>query len=154
MMNAITSVPLAFNLRPVITSTDVVPRLPSNPLIISGSNRRLSRAIDQTILGKLRTRMGAVIDEVIDIYLDDTPKLLAQMQHALNQGGVQLLHRAAHTLKPTSRTLGATRFAHLCEEVEAMSEGKALQDGIAEKVEQLAVEYARVEAELKLATNK
>lgn len=154
MINGTSSAAFAFNLRPVIASIDTMQPLPSNHLIMNGSNTEASAAVDQTILSKLRTRMGAIIDEVIDIYLDDTPKLLAQMQNALNQGGVQLLHRAAHTLKPTSSTLGAMRFAHLCAELETMSEGKALQEGVAEKIEQLTAEYVRVEAALKSATSR
>ena len=149
-----TSTPFAFNLRPVMTSIDTTTqRLPSNRLILTESNGNIGAAVDHSVLSKLRTRMGAIIDEVIDLYLDDTPKLLAQIQNALNQGYVEPLHRAAHTLKPTSRTLGAMRFARLCEELEMMSEGNILQEGATEKIEQLTAEYVRVEVALRSVTN-
>ncbi len=143
-----------FDLNPIASIETTSKHLPSDSLIMNRSNEHVSTGIDYAILSRLRTRMGTIIDEVIDLYLDDTPKLLAQMQRALSQGGVKLLHRAAHTLKPTSSTLGAIRFAYLCEELEAMSQGVTLQEGVAEKIEQLTAEYVRVETALKSATSR
>jgi signal transduction histidine kinase/HPt (histidine-containing phosphotransfer) domain-containing protein len=106
-------------------------------------------AIDLAVLEDLQSNMGgAIIGELIDIYFDNTPRLLADMRQAVVQGHAESLYRAAHTLKPGSATLGAIPLATLCEELEAMGRGGALE-GALEKVEQVEAEYERVKAALK-----
>jgi HPt (histidine-containing phosphotransfer) domain-containing protein len=50
------------------------------------------------------------------------------MQNALDAGDADQLHYAAHTLKSSSRMIGATAFARLCDTIEAYSHNKRLPE--------------------------
>lgn len=66
---------------------------------------------------------GAFIRELVDIYLADTPKQMAQLQEALDRNDAALVVRAAHTIKGSSGNFGAEAFAGLAKQIE--SAGKA-----------------------------
>jgi CheY-like chemotaxis protein len=107
-------------------------------------------AIDTAVLQDLGSRIGAALAELIGIYLEDAPKHLASMRQAVAAGDSQAMFRAAHTLKPSSASLGALPLATLCEELERMGRGEDLQ-GAAEKVQQIEAEFERVETALETA---
>jgi PAS domain S-box-containing protein len=112
-----------------------------------GTAAHAGAAIDTAVLEGLSAGMEEVVPELIDIYFDGTPKLLADMRQAVAQDDASLLARAAHTLKPSSATLGAIPLATLCEELEAMGRAGVLE-GAAEKLAQVEAEYRRVKTEL------
>ncbi len=61
---------------------------------------------------------GTFLRELIEIYLQDTPERLADLDAALAQNDAKALMRAAHTIKGSSSNFGATRLAHLAQEIE------------------------------------
>jgi HPt (histidine-containing phosphotransfer) domain-containing protein len=61
---------------------------------------------------------GAFLRELIEIYLQDTPARLAELEAALARGDAPTLMRAAHTIKGSSSNFGAARFAQLAHEIE------------------------------------
>jgi HPt (histidine-containing phosphotransfer) domain-containing protein len=63
------------------------------------------------------------LNELITIYLTDTPKQLAQLEEALSRQDTAVVVRAAHTIKGSSGNFGAEAFAGLAKEIEA--HGKA-----------------------------
>jgi CheY-like chemotaxis protein len=103
--------------------------------------------IDTAVLESLEVEMGDAMPELIALYFENAPKLLADMRQAAVQGDAALLARAAHTLKPSSAILGAIPLATLCEELEVMGRTGVLE-GAAEKLEQVEAEYERVKAAL------
>jgi HPt (histidine-containing phosphotransfer) domain-containing protein len=66
---------------------------------------------------------SAFLHELIAIYLEDTPKQLAELQEALTRQDAAKVTRAAHTIKGSSGNFGAVEFARLAQEIEA--QGKA-----------------------------
>jgi HPt (histidine-containing phosphotransfer) domain-containing protein len=60
--------------------------------------------------------------ELIDLYLADTPKLLASLRAAIADRAAALTQRHAHTLKGGSRTIGAMALGELAEEMERTAE--------------------------------
>jgi CheY-like chemotaxis protein len=104
-------------------------------------------AVDPAVLEKFRAMMGEVASELIAVFLDDAPKRLAELREAKDQGDLEKLERAAHTLKSSSATLGAMPLSDLCRDLEAMGRERTLE-GTAEKVTQVEAEYARVKAAL------
>lgn len=64
--------------------------------------------------------MPDLLNEMIDIYLTDTPKLLATLREALSQNDAQSVYRTAHSLKSTSAHLRATGFSELSKEIEKL----------------------------------
>jgi HPt (histidine-containing phosphotransfer) domain-containing protein len=88
-------------------------------------------SIDAEVFQGLREMIDQddVLLEVIDRYLEETPKLLQTMHNILTLLQTQeaikkeatVLERTAHTLKSTSAMIGATRLSQLCQELETLS---------------------------------
>jgi CheY-like chemotaxis protein/HPt (histidine-containing phosphotransfer) domain-containing protein len=109
--------------------------------------------LDTKALQELREMAGEdaaeVLVEVIDSYLEDTPKLMQKVEEAVVQGDAIALQQAAHTLKSTSATLGANTLSELCRNLETIGRtGTTAEATIL--VPQIAVEYKSVKAALQL----
>ncbi|BAZ13822.1 multi-sensor hybrid histidine kinase [Calothrix sp. NIES-4071] len=85
--------------------------------------------------------------EIIDLYLDDAPKLLQGIQEAHLQTNLKNLQRLSHTLGSTSATLGATYLGELCKQVEEIAAPETLI-GIEEKLNKIEAEYQQVQIAL------
>ena len=78
------------------------------------------------------------VRELIDTYLDDSPRLLAEMRQGLAENQPGTVQRAAHSFKSNSASLGAHSLsAHANDLAKAPA-----------KIDQLAALYAQVESEL------
>jgi HPt (histidine-containing phosphotransfer) domain-containing protein len=58
--------------------------------------------------------------ELIDIYLNETPKQIQTMMAAINEKNLASLTIAAHTLKGSSLNLGAKQLGALCFKLEEL----------------------------------
>ncbi len=85
--------------------------------------------------------------DLIQIYFDDAPKRLVEIEQAVAEKDARKLTLAAHSLKGSSSNFGANQLRLLSEELEQLGRQSAL-DGVAALVPPLKAEYARVEAEL------
>lgn len=102
--------------------------LPASPTPLLSS---FPSSIDAEVFQGLREMVDQddVLLEVIDRYLEETPKLLQTMHNLLTllqteeatQKDATVLERTAHTLKSTSAMIGATRLSQLCQELETLS---------------------------------
>jgi HPt (histidine-containing phosphotransfer) domain-containing protein len=88
-----------------------------------------------------------VLSELITLFLDDTPRLLAEARAAVEAGDAQVLQRAAHTLKSSGASLGALPLSALCAELETMGRESQLE-GAKEKAARVEAEYERVKTAL------
>jgi HPt (histidine-containing phosphotransfer) domain-containing protein len=111
----------------------------------------VSDAIDPAAIDELLRMVGddrEFVGELIDTYLEDSPKQLEAMRDAIREEDASALVRPAHTLKSNSRNLGATALAELCAELEAGARRGDLS-GASERV--AAAEAAFAAARLELA---
>jgi len=76
-------------------------------------------ALDQ-IRSLQRPNTPSIVGRVLTQYLNNTPKLLADLQEGLRQKEISLLHSAAHTLKSSSANVGAIRVSEKCKELERL----------------------------------
>jgi HPt (histidine-containing phosphotransfer) domain-containing protein len=84
---------------------------------------------------------------VVQTYLTGCDTQMGSMQRALADSAVSDLTSAAHTLKGSSRYVGAVRLADLCERVEHLvREGKAAE--VPAELQALGEEAERVKAAL------
>ncbi|CAH1386807.1 response regulator [Candidatus Nitrotoga sp. M5] len=104
--------------QPSPTRTTALSSLPDTP----STDRRL---LDFKALDRIRAlqRSGApnILNKVITLYLENTPKLLDAMRDAVARCDCAAMRRAAHTCKSNSANLGAFRMTSLCEEIEQYS---------------------------------
>jgi signal transduction histidine kinase/DNA-binding response OmpR family regulator len=103
--------------------------------------------VDPEALEQLGAMMGERADEQVqelkDLFLKNTGRLLDAMDEALGQGDAQQLRYAAHTLKSTSATVGAVRLSARCAELERRAR-QGYFEGAEERVEQIKREFERV----------
>lgn len=110
-------------------------------------------AIDTKVLLSFRKMVGkdstAIVREMIDCYLEESPKLLEEIATAIAGGNVVQVTRAAHTLKGSSLTLGAVTLSNFCKELEILSREGNTEESI-EKLPLIEAEYQRVKAALQI----
>lgn len=83
--------------------------------------------IDQATFDELKQMSGAeFINELIDTFLDDAPKLVSQIRAALEAQDADSFRRAAHSLKSNAATFGAARLAELAKELELLGKENRL----------------------------
>jgi HPt (histidine-containing phosphotransfer) domain-containing protein len=113
--------------------------------------------INTETLDNLRAMAGEngpeVVGELIDVFAEDTSRLLQAMYQALASGNAPGLQQAAHTLKSSSAIFGATALANLCQQLEAQGREGVLE-GAAAKVGQAEELYHHVQNALTVERQK
>lgn len=85
--------------------------------------------LDMTTFEELKQMSGEdFIDELVDTFLEDSPKLVGEMKAALQANDVDAFRRAAHSLKSNSATFGATRLSELSRELEMLGKEHRLSE--------------------------
>lgn len=105
--------------------------------------------IDQAVFEELKQMSGDdFINELIDTFLEDAPKMIAELQSSLNVKDADAFRRAAHSMKSNANTFGATHLAALAKELEMLGKENKLDDS-GDKLRALEEAYASVREELK-----
>jgi HPt (histidine-containing phosphotransfer) domain-containing protein len=61
---------------------------------------------------------AGLLRQVVQLYFESTPRLIAELRRAQAAGQIEAVRNAAHSLKSSSATLGASRLAEMCKTVE------------------------------------
>jgi CheY-like chemotaxis protein len=113
----------------------------------------LEEAIDTSVLRDFRATLGSdanqFLVQLIELYLEDAPSLLAAMDEAVTQINPAQMQEAAHTLKSSSASLGAMNLSTLCEQLEMLGQ-TGTTVGAREIITQVQSEYERVKTALQL----
>ena len=97
--------------------------------------------IDGAVFKRLTATMGgAFVVELIDTFREDAREQIATLRRALAETDLETFRRAAHSLKSTSESLGASGLADLARELEGQARAGSLE-GAQHRVEQLAATY-------------
>ena len=104
--------------------------------------------IDEKTFDELKQMSGAeFINELIDTFLEDSPKLIEEMESALKTNNVDSFRRAAHSLKSNAATFGASELFTLAKELEMLGkENKINETG--DRLKALEEAYESVRKEL------
>ncbi len=89
-----------------------------------------------------------VLPRIIDTFVRDTPARLAELRAALERGDSAEVRRMAHTVKSSSKLLGATALAQSCAEAEALAAHGELARLDSAMLARLETEFRHVAAEL------
>ncbi len=104
--------------------------------------------IDLSVYQELKDNTGAdFIVELIDTFLDDTPRQIQEMRRALPAGDTETFRRAAHSLKSNSATFGARHLSELARELEMLAKENQLGQ-VGERIAAVDDEYTRVAKDL------
>jgi len=85
--------------------------------------------IDRTTFEELKQMSGAeFINELIDTFLDDAPRMMQDLKSALQANDVDSFRRAAHSLKSNAATFGAGPLAELAKGLESLGRENKLSE--------------------------
>ncbi|NJL21913.1 MAG: response regulator [Leptolyngbyaceae cyanobacterium SM1_3_5] len=87
------------------------------------------RLIDPEVLRQLQfaTRHSATfIAEIIDLYFQKAPDLIATIRNSLDQGDCRTFKRAVHTLQGCSASIGAIQLTEQCRAIEEAVDNQGL----------------------------
>ena len=105
--------------------------------------------IDQVTFDELKQMSGAeFINELIDTFLEDSPKLIDEIKSALGVNNADAFRRAAHSMKSNAATFGASQLAALAKELEMLGKENKLHE-TGDKLSVLEEAYESVREELK-----
>ena len=78
--------------------------------------------LDRSVLEELReysSEEGDLAEELIDLFLEDSPKQLLALQHALQNDDRGEVEKRSHRLKGSAGSIGAVRLRQICENLES-----------------------------------
>jgi len=105
--------------------------------------------IDQATFDELKQMSGAdFINELIDTFLEDAPKIIDELRSALKTGNTDSFRRAAHSLKSNAATFGASQLAALAKELEMLGKENKLNE-TGDRLRALEEAYESASLELK-----
>ena len=111
---------------------------------------QLPPALDPAALAALRELNpgdDSFFQDLIQIFLDDSPQRIAEIEQSLLKGDVRQLTLAAHSLKGSSSNFGAGRLRALSEQLELLGRQGPLGDAPGQLLA-LKNEFARVRTAL------
>jgi len=107
--------------RPAITTNPFVPSPtapPKPPAPPPPPAEPLPPVLDAEVLEELRSILGNEVDRLIEVFLDDTPRLIAALETAATGPDYEMLRNASHTLKSSSANLGAMSLSNAAKKLE------------------------------------
>jgi len=111
------------------------------------SAKRRQPAVNEAVIGELLEVMGEDFSLVLDAYLEDTPKLLAEIEAAASKNSARDLINPSHSLKSTSANFGAMALSKLAETIEINAK-QGTVDSSTELLGQAQREFRAVKASL------
>jgi signal transduction histidine kinase/CheY-like chemotaxis protein/HPt (histidine-containing phosphotransfer) domain-containing protein len=115
-------------------------------------NGAAGEGLDQRALDELRALdpdgAAGILNQILRSYLDDTPQQIAQVRAAITAENIESMTRAAHSMKSSSLTVGATRVGELAREIESLGRANTF-DGCRALLVELERHSAEAEAWLK-----
>ncbi|HEX4585920.1 MAG TPA: response regulator [Burkholderiaceae bacterium] len=93
---------------------------PASPVRLDPSRLEMVRS--------LKNSGPQLAERVIGLYLETVPNILARLRQAALSGDALEMGRASHSLRGSSRELGAVRVAQLCEQIEAFARAGKVSD--------------------------
>ena len=110
------------------------------------------QVLDQNVLTALKELGGEddpeLLTELVDLFLDDTPQRLGELDRALESGNAAAVENAAHALKSSAANLGAMNLSSLFQQIEMAGKERDIEKA-GSLVQQSGPEFARVEEALR-----
>lgn len=88
-----------------------------------------------------------MIVDLLALFTADTASRMEEVGRAVSTRDLALLRRQVHSLKGSTRQMGADEMASICERLEAVTEDE-LASGIPDQMESLSSAYLRVIGEM------
>ncbi len=104
--------------------------------------------IDRITFEELKQMSGDdFINELIATFLEDAPKMIAEIKSGFAANNADIFRRAAHSLKSNAATFGAGQLSALAKELEMLGKENKLSE-TGDRLKSLDEAYASVRDEL------
>ncbi len=98
--------------------------------------------IDREVWESMKAMTDAdFLASLVELFLCDSPELIQQMHSGLKTNDIELVRRAAHSLKSNAASFGANRLAGAARELEMTAKSGALE-GADSNLAAIESEYA------------
>jgi HPt (histidine-containing phosphotransfer) domain-containing protein len=91
---------------------------------------------------------GEFLREIVNIYIEDTPRRIADLKACQASRDVSTFTRAAHTIKGSSANVGAQLLKSMAERLESISRREGLAS-LSPLISDCEAEFERVRVELR-----
>lgn len=88
----------------------------------------MSGVLDSTIISELKEIMGEDLEMLLSTYVEDTQQKIEQLKLEINEDNADSIRRTAHSIKGSSKNVGATELADWCQQMETAARDGDLQD--------------------------
>lgn len=105
------------------------------------------RQLDLTYLEDMSGGDREFIEEILGTFLETSSDLIESLLAAAKEGFVEKALYASHTLKGSSRSVGADPLGAICQSLEQLARSGDMK-GFAELVESVPPVYAQLRAEI------
>ncbi|HYY15678.1 MAG TPA: response regulator, partial [Gammaproteobacteria bacterium] len=106
----------------------LAPKQDSTPTeTAEGPAARELAALDRTVLTELRNNLREAFSQMIEVFLEDMPSYQSALKTAISEGDARRLTEVAHTLKGSSKTLGANRLVAVSKQLEALGRSGSIE---------------------------
>ena len=112
-----------------------------------GSEATGAPALDRAALLERIGGDTELADELINVFLEDAPKQIQNLENAFAEDDMHTVERAAHTIKGTAANLSAVALSEAGAALEAAAR-KAEKKAIAPLIERIRVEFKRVQDQM------
>jgi HPt (histidine-containing phosphotransfer) domain-containing protein len=109
--------------------------------------------LENTAFEQLRELFGDDLSDIIETYLTDTPGQIAAMAKAIEDRDYTVLGRAAHSLKSSSRALGANEVGDAAAAVETLARDQAPLESIVPKLAEVRATFGSIQPQLRAAVS-
>lgn len=110
-------------------------------------NFKLEKSAIEAIRSLQRPGRPDILARLVNIYLDKTPVLIADIQAGVSANDADRVKMAAHTLKSSSAYLGASTLAEQCEKLEQKAANDDLSSA-ANNVDNIAAGFEAVSEQI------
>ncbi len=100
--------------------------------------------LDHDIVNELKELMEDEFGSLMQIFLDDMPLKIAEIDAAVDQGNLGALYRSAHSLKSGSGNIGALQLSEVARRLEALGRAHSMTE-VPTLVQQLHVTATQTE---------
>lgn len=117
-----------------------------------------SPILDDEAIENARSILKSKYDEMVHVYINNSWERVDEIMNAINQNDIEAVIRPAHTLKSTSKQMGAIRLSDIAKEIEynakAIHKGEAQENQNMEGITHDMEEVKRLLTETKRAFEK
>jgi HPt (histidine-containing phosphotransfer) domain-containing protein len=111
-------------------------------------------AFDENALPRLERMVGGkVLDEVLDLYFEHSPKRIEAVRTGLRTDDPESTARALHDLKSSAGMVGASEVMRLAEEMERLARGNEIAT-LPTRLERLEAAMDRADSRLRAAMKR